>query len=295
MQMSAIENERDADAALLACDSHMHIFDARFPMAPGIFRVVPDFSVPHYRNVQKALGTGRVVVVQPSTYGTDNRCTLEAMARMGKRARGIAVVDDSVSEGELKRLHGLGIRGIRFNLVTPGTQPTTPDMLEPLAHRVAPLGWHAQVYLTAEQVVALAPVLGRLPVPVVFDHFARIPPSAATRHPALRAVADLLGSGRAWIKLSGAYHFSSDGPPHYKDTTALAEAYVRINPERLVWGSDWPHPGLPLDKPEPSSLVRLFEQWMPDVKLRARILVDNPAHLYGFPAGESAPHEVQTP
>lgn len=268
--------------AAIACDCHIHIFSARYPTAPGITRLVPDFSVADYRKVQAAMGTRRVVVVQPSTYGTDNRCTLEAVAEMGTDARAVAVVDTTVADAEIRRLDALGVRGIRFNLVTAGAQPTTPDMIEPLANRVAPFGWHIQVYLTADQVIGLAEVLRRLPVPVVFDHFGRIPPPQGIDHPAYKIVADLLARGRAWVKLSGPYHFSCDGPPGYADTFALARSYLSINPDQLVWGSDWPHPGLPNDKPDPASLMRLFEQWVEDANVRKRMLVDNPARLYGY-------------
>jgi D-galactarolactone isomerase len=269
--------------AALACDCHMHIFSARYPMAPGVLRVVPDFSVADYREVQEAVGTRRVVVVQPSTYGTDNRCTLDAVAEMGTDARAVAVVDTTVTDAEIRRLHGLGVRGIRFNLVTAGPQPTTPDMIEPLAGRVAPFGWHIQVYLTAEQVIGLADVLRGLPVPVVFDHFGRIPSPQGIDHPAYKIVADLLACGRAWVKLSGPYHFSRVGPPAYADTFALARSFLAINPDQLVWGSDWPHPSLPKTKPDPASLMHLFERWVEDASLRRRILVDNPARLYGYP------------
>lgn len=270
--------------AATACDCHIHIFSARYPTAPGISRLVPDFSVADYRKVQEAMGTRRVVVVQPSTYGSDNRCTLEAIGEMGTDARAVAVLDDTVSDAEIRRLDGLGVRGIRFNLVTAGPQPTRPGMIEPLASRVAPLGWHIQVYLTAEQVVGLADVLRRLPVPVVFDHFGRIPLPQGIGHPAYAIVADLLARGRAWVKLSGPYHFSCDGPPSYADTFALARSFLAINPDRLVWGSDWPHPSLPHDKPDPASLMRLFERWVEDASLRRRILVENPARLYGYPS-----------
>jgi len=268
--------------AAVACDCHMHIFNARYPTAPGVTRLVPDFSVADYRKVQAAMGTRRVVVVQPSTYGTDNRGTIEAVAQIGTDARAVAVLDDTVSDAEIRRLDGLGVRGIRFNLVTAGPQPTMPHMIEPLAVRVAPFGWHVQVYLTAQQVVGLADVLRRLPVPVVFDHFGRIPLPLGIGHPAYAIVADLLAGGRAWVKLSGPYHFSFDGPPDYADTFALARSFLSINPDQLVWGSDWPHPSLPNDKPNPASWMRLFEKWVEDASVRRRILADNPARLYGY-------------
>jgi predicted TIM-barrel fold metal-dependent hydrolase len=264
-----------------ACDCHMHIYDSRFPVAANATLRPPDAHVDDYRRLQRRLGTTRNVVVTPSTYGTDNRCTLDALGQLGAGARGVAVVDTSVEDDELKRLADQGVRGIRFNLVQAGA--TTVDMLEPLARRVEPLAWHVQIHMLGDQIAQIGDLLARLPAPVVFDHLGRIPQPAGEQHPAYRVIRGLLDQGRAWVKLSGAYMDSKVGPP-YADATALAKAYVAAAPERLVWGSDWPHPTVPVDKkPDDALLFDLLAEWAPDAATRERILVRNPEVLYGFP------------
>ncbi len=216
-----------------ACDCHMHIYDSRFPVAPNAKLSLPMRRSTTIACLQKRIGTTRNVVVTPSTYGTDNSCTLDAMAKLGPSARGVAVVDTSVTDAELKRLNGLGIRGIRFNLVQSGA--TTIDMLEPLSKRVNDLGWHVQIHMLGEQIVEAADLLQRLPSPIVFDHMARIPEPAGVDHPAFALVMRLLDRGRTWVKLSGAYMDTKVGPPSYADVSKVARAYVKAAPERLVW------------------------------------------------------------
>ncbi len=263
-----------------ACDCHMHIYDSRFPVAPSATLTPADATVANYRLLQRRIGTTRNVVVTPSTYGTDNRCTLDALAAFGNGARGVAVVDTGVSDAELKRLDGLGIRGIRFNLVQAGA--TTVAMLEPLSRRVNRLGWHVQLHMRGDGIVEIADLLQRLPSPIVFDHLGRLPQPAGTSHPAFAVILRLIDQGRAWVKLSGAYIDSAIGPPGYADTTRLAQAYVKAAPERLIWGSDWPHP-TQQDKPDDAILFDLLGVWVPDEATRRRILVENPQVLYGFP------------
>ena len=194
-----------------ACDCHMHIYDSRFPVAADATLRPPDAHVDDYRRLQRRLGTTRNVVVTPSTYGTDNRCTLDALGQLGAGARGVAVVDTSVADDELKRLADQGVRGIRFNLVQAGA--TTVDMLEPLARRVEPLGWHVQIHMLGDQIAQTGDLLARLPAPVVFDHLGRIPQPAGEQHPAYRVIRGLLDQGRAWVKLSGAYMDSRSDRP----------------------------------------------------------------------------------
>ncbi len=264
-----------------ACDCHMHIYDSRFPVAPNAKLKPPDATVDDYRRLQKRIGTTRNVVVTPSTYGTDNACTLDAMAKLGGTARGVAVVDASVADAELRRLDGLGVRGVRFNLVQSGA--TTVEMIEPLSKRVNDLGWHVQIHMLGDQIVEIADLLKRLPSPIVFDHRARIPEPAGVDHPAFPLMLSLLEKGRAWVKLSGAYMDTRTGPPAYADVSKVARAYVNAAPERMVWGSDWPHPTEKADlKPDDAILFDLLADWAPDEATRNRILVDNPAALYGF-------------
>ena len=264
-----------------ACDCHMHIYDSRFPVAPNAKLRPADATTDDYRLFQKRIGTKRNVVVTPSTYGTDNSCTLDAMAKLGPAARGVAVVDTSVTDAELKRLDELGIRGIRFNLVQSGA--TTIDMIEPLSKRVDDLGWHIQIHMLGDQIVQIEDLLQRLPSPIVFDHMARIPQPAGVDHPAFAFVRKLLDSGRTWVKLSGAYMETKTGAPAYSDVASVAQAYVKTSPERMVWASDWPHPTEKADaKPDDAILFDLLTDWAPGEAIRNRILVDNPAALYRF-------------
>ncbi len=264
-----------------ACDCHMHIYDSRFPVVPTATLRPPDAHVGDYRLLQKRIGTTRNVVVQPSTYGTDNRCTLDAVAQIGPTARAVAVVDTSVSDAELKRLAGLGVCGIRFNLVQVGA--TTVDMIEPLSRRVNDLGWHVQIHMLGDQIVAIEDLLQRVAAPIVFDHMGRIPAASGVNHAAFRVVSRLIDKGNTWVKLSGAYMNTKVGPPSYADVSELARAYLQAAPERMVWATDWPHPTEKIDKPDDAVLFDLISDWAPDERTRHRILADNPQALYGFP------------
>jgi predicted TIM-barrel fold metal-dependent hydrolase len=216
-------------------------------------------------------------------YGIDNRATVDAISQLGADARGVSVVHPTIADAELKMLDEAGIKGIRFSLGDPATAAATPDMIEPLATRVAALGWHVQFNVGGEQVVQLADVLRRLPTQMVFDHLANPPPTAGISHPSHAIVRGLLDQGRAWVKLSGAYINSQIGPPSYPEATTIARDFVKAAPERLVWGSDWPHPTLPDDhKPDDALLFDLLSVWVRDGAARHRILVQNPETLYGF-------------
>ncbi|MEJ8850414.1 amidohydrolase family protein [Variovorax rhizosphaerae] len=267
-----------------ACDAHMHIFDRRFASIGAPDAMVDGATVDDYRLLQQRLGTQRTVVVQPRVHGTDNAVTLAAIQSLGPRqARGVAVVRPDVTDDELERLHAGGIRGIRFTLYTATHAAVDFSMVEPLAHRVHALGWHVQLHWSADQIEAHAPLLQRLPCSLVFDHLARLPQPDPQAHPAYAIVSRLLGNGRTWIKMSGAYLNSSVGAEGgYADTESIAQAWVRQAPERMVWGSDWPHSTEPLDKPDDAALFDLLARWVPDDATRHRVLVDNPAQLYQF-------------
>lgn len=266
-----------------ACDCHMHVYDRRCPVAPGAVLTPPDASVEDYRRLQRRLGTRRVVAVTPSTYGTDNSLMLDAVARLGECARGIAVVDQTISDSELERLHQGGVRGLRFNLAR-GNPSAAADM-EPLAARIADMGWHLQLLMPPAGLVECESLLKRLPVQIVFDHFGRIDVASGTAHPACKIIRDLLGAGKAWVKLSGAYLLSQEGPPDYGDIRELARAYIHAAPERIVWGSDWPHAVASMGErsmPDDARLLDLLLDWTENEAARTQILVDNPAALYGF-------------
>lgn len=271
----------------LACDAHMHIFDAQQDTTPT---GIADATVPMYRALQAQMGTQRTVVVQPRPYGLDNTLLLRSLASLGAhQTRGVVVVHPGISDAQLEAMHLAGVRGVRMTLYTPKKAVVSMDMLEPLAQRIAPLGWHVQLHLSAQQIVEQADVLRRLPCPVVFDHCARLPVPHPTQHPAFAVVADLLVREKAWLKLSGA-HFctvldKTRADINYYDVEPIVHALIAAAPSRMVWGSDWPFITEGLNgelKPNALRLLALLCQWVGDEALLERILVDNPARLYGF-------------
>jgi D-galactarolactone isomerase len=265
-----------------ACDCHHHIYDAaRFPPVEPGGAIIPNARVEEFRLLQKRIGTTRNVVVTPLAYVTDNRVTLDAIARLGPNARGVAVIRPAIKDAELKTLADGGIRGIRFSLTSPSTAPTSIEMIEPLSKRVSALGWHVQINMTAEQIVAAEDLWNRLPSAIVFDHMGHVPQPAGVSDPVFSVIRRLIDKGRTWIKLSVTYDNTKDGPPGYADITRVAQAYVKAAPERMVWGSNWPHPN-ETTKPDDALLFDLMAKWAPDDATRKRILIDNPAALYGF-------------
>lgn len=264
-----------------SCDCHHHIYDSRYPVDPKAVLRPGDATVADYRAFQKRIGTTRHVVVTPSTYGTDNRVTLDAVAAFGPEAAAVVVVNDKITDAELHKLDDQGARGIRFNLAQAGA--TTPEMIEPLAKRVNDLGWHIQINASAAKIMEIMPILEKVPSQIVFDHLAHIPEPAGINDPLFAKVRGLIDKGRTWVKLSGAYADTKVGPPTYADSTAVAQAYVKAAPERCVWGSDWPHPSEKDKKPDDAVLFDLLLTWAPDDKTRRQILVENPSVLYGFP------------
>jgi len=272
-------------APALATDCHHHVYDARFPADPRTQLRPPDASPDDYRALARRLGTQRSVLVTPSTYGTDNRLHLQAMRELGpERARMVAVVDTSVTDAQLREMHEAGVRGIRFNLVQAGV--TTVDMLEPLSARVQALGWHTQIHMLGDQIVEHEALFMRLPAPIVFDHLGRIPMDKGVEHAGYKTVRRLLERGKTWVKLSGAYMDTKVGPAgRWSDTVPVAQGYATGAPERCVWASDWPHVTEPAEKPDDAALFDLLTEWVPDEAARKRVLVDNPAALYGFAKG----------
>jgi predicted TIM-barrel fold metal-dependent hydrolase len=263
----------------------MHIYDPRFPDTnprPGLPAI--HATVADYRLLQKRTGTTRVVVVTPRNYGTDNRATIDALSQLGASARGVAVVRPTVTDPELKSLNDAGFRGIRFSLGG-ADAVTTWDMVEPLSKRVTELGWHVQFNVDGSEIAERAELLRRLPSQLVFDHMGHPNLPAGVAHPSFAVLRGLLDRGRTWIKLSGAYFNSRIGPPDYPEAATIAQAFLKAAPERMVWGSDWPHPseqGKP-PLPDDALLFDLLSVWAPEEATRRRILVENPESLYGFP------------
>ncbi|MFK0005370.1 amidohydrolase family protein [Paenarthrobacter sp. NPDC090522] len=268
-----------------ATDCHMHIFDPdRFPYPLPTTTPPPKATVSEYRLLQRRTGTKRTVVVTLSNYSTDNRCTLDAIAQLGRKdARGVAVIDTSFSDAQLRELDEGGIRGIRFNLTRPGGAGA--ELIRPLAERVSALGWHVQIHMTADGILENLSRISDLPTELVIDHMGRIPGATGTSHPAYAAILGLIDAGHTWVKLSGVYHESPVGPPSYSDRAAVGAAFAQAAPERLLWGSDWPHPTASrgeVPMPDDAAMLDLLASWVPRQQDRKRILVDNPETVYGF-------------
>ena len=279
-----------------ACDCHVHVFGAAaaFPFAAARSYTPPPASAAELAQLLDTLHLSRVVIVQPSVYGSDNSCTLDGMRRLGERARGIAVIDEATSDAALDEMHRAGIRGVRVNLETAGE--TDPDAarrnLAAAVARVAALGWHVQVYTRLSVIARLSEEVARLPVPIVFDHFGGAQAKDGVDQPGFAELLALVAAGHAYVKLSAAYR-SSDRAPAYDDMTPFARALIAANPDRLLWGSDWPHPhaappGKALEEVAPfydiddGVALNRLPSWTRTAAIRRKILVDNPARLYGF-------------
>jgi D-galactarolactone isomerase len=262
-----------------SCDTHMHFYDKKFPLAPTAVATPPDDgSVATYRTVQRRLGLTRTVVVQPTAYGFDNTCTLEGMAAIGN-ARGVAVVDDQVADAGLHRLHEAGIRGLRLQMVPGGAIPW--EMADAVVKRVQTVGWHTQLQMDGRLLPDREAQILAWPGRIVIDHVARFFVPVPVDHAAFRCLLRLVDTGRVYVKLSAPYEVSKLGPPRYDDVAVLAKALVRVAPERMMWASNWPHPGQKTP-PDEANLLDLLLDWVPDDATRKRILVDTPAAVYGF-------------
>jgi predicted TIM-barrel fold metal-dependent hydrolase len=286
------------DVPRSACDCHVHVFGdpAKFPFAARRAYTPPPASLEELLQLQHDLRNDRVVVVQPSVYGTDNACTVDAVRRMGPaRARGIAVIGDSTPRAALDEMAAAGIRGVRLNLNTAGVfdPAVAARQLDAVAEQIRGLGWHVQMYTALAIIVALKDHIAKLPFPVVFDHFGQAKAPLGTSQPGFDVLLDLVRSGRVYVKISGAYRVS-DKAPDFADATPLAKALVAANPDRIVWGTDWPHPNAGPARPiteimppfdiDDGLLLNELPKWVPDAATRKKILVDNPARLYGFDA-----------
>lgn len=264
-----------------ACDCGIHIYDTTTPIAPTAKGNGPAWAnVDSYRKVQQRLGCSRVVVVQPTAYGTDNRCTVAAISALGQdRARGVAVVDTSFSVQQLTALNDAGIRGARFQMLPGGALPW--DMLEPVAKTIAPLGWYIQLQMDGRLLPERVALLEQLPCQVMIDHVGKFLEPVTADHPGAKALLKLLDRGNFWLKLAGPYEVSRAGPPNYADVGAIAKAAARANPERIVWASNWPHVAV-MTLPDDAKLLDVLLDWVPDEARREKILVNNPRTLFGF-------------
>ena len=263
-----------------ACDTHMHFYDKKYPLAPTAASAPPeDGSIDTYRALQRRLGIARTVVVQPTAYGKDNTCTLDGMAALGKHARGVAVVDQEVSEAELRRLDAAGMRAARLHMLPGGA--ISWDIADAVVKRAQSVGWHAQLQMDGKLLPDRERQIFDWPGRIVIDHIGRISDPVAVGNPAFRCLLRLVDTGRVWVKLSGPYLVSKAGPPRYEDVSELARALVKAAPERMLWATNWPHPS-EKHPPDEADLLDLLLDWAPDAGARRKILVDNPAELYGF-------------
>lgn len=280
-----------------ACDCHTHVFGdpRRFALVPTRVYTPEPASVEELGRLERALHMDRVVIVQPSVYGTDNACTVDALKQLGSRSRGIAVIDDATPESALDEMHRAGVRGIRINLETAGvTDPSAArQRLRGALERVRRRQWHVQINTRLTVIAAVRDEVMTAPVPVVFDHFGGAQSAAGVSQPGFDVLLDLVRSGHAYVKISGAYRASTKGPD-YLDAAPLAKALIAANPQRVVWGTDWPHPDsarvpgrantdiAPLLQIDDGRLLNQLPAWEPDAARRKLILVDNPARLYGY-------------
>jgi predicted TIM-barrel fold metal-dependent hydrolase len=280
-----------------SCDCHTHVFGPahRFPYAAGRAYTPPDASIAALIALHAHLGIDRVVIVHPSPYGADNRCSVDAIQQIGlNRARGIAVIDAATTTADLYALDAAGMRGARLNLATVGiVDPTQAwPLLAATARQVAALGWHVQVFASLSLIATLADKLAELPTPVVIDHFGRPDAALGVHQPGFVALRRLVAGGEAYVKLSASYRISRAAD--HTDAAVFARTLIADNPDRMLWGTDWPHPGGSqrsaelLSLPEPllqiddGAALNRLSAWAGSADQRRRILVDNPSRLYGF-------------
>jgi predicted TIM-barrel fold metal-dependent hydrolase len=280
-----------------ACDTHTHVFGdpQRFPFAPARAYTPEQASIAEMRAMHSALHTERVVIVHPSVYGTDNSCTLDGMKQLGSIVRGIAVIDEKTPESALDEMDRAGMRGIRVNLETTGqSDPAVArQRFQEAVDRIKRRSkWHIQVYTRLSVIEAIKDQVTAAPMPIVFDHFGGAQAALGVSQPGFDTLLNLVRSGKAYVKISAPYR-SSTKPPDYADVTPLAKALIGANTQRILWGSDWPHPASPVAHRPVTEITplwqvddgRIFNQlplWAPDEKVRKTILVENPAKLYGF-------------
>ena len=279
------------------CDCHTHIFGdpGRFPFTATRTYTPEPASVDELRRLHRALHVARVVIVQPSVYGTDNSCTLDALRQLGATARGVAVIDDATPDSTLDEMHRAGVRGIRLNLETGGvTDPAVArQRFQRAVDRIHRRNWHIQIFTRPSVIEGIEDLVLKSPVPVVFDHFGGAQAARGVQQPGFAALVNLVRSGHAYVKISAPY-LSSTRAPAYPDVTPLAEALITANPRRLLWATNWPHPDssrvvgrqatdiAPLLRIDDGRVFNQFAVWVKNAAMRRAILVDNAANLYGF-------------
>ena len=263
-----------------ACDAHCHVFGpgARFPYAPNRSYTPPDAPKEKLAALHRHLGFTRAVLVQASCHGTDNSAMLDAIASSNGAWRGVGMVGKDVTEQELANLHASGVRGARFNFVAHLGGAPDLKVIETVVARIAPLGWHLQLHLDAEDILTYGGFLHRLRVPFIIDHMGRIVARHGLDQKPFRLLLELMNNELAWVKVSGPERVSSAGKP-FHDAIPFARALIEAAPDRVLWGTDFPHPNV-RQMPNDGELVDLFAAMCDDEVLRRKILIDNPARLY---------------
>ncbi len=266
-----------------AWDTHGHIFgpESKYAYSPRRGYTPPDALLDAYETLHRTLGVARGVLTQPSVYGVDNTAMLDAMARSGGRLMGVASVDKEVSEAELTRLHEAGVRGLRINLADKGGNPFDSFAdVQAMGERIEDMGWHMEFLIHVHEFPDLRKTFSALPAHSVFGHMGYVP--AAEGLGPLQEFMDLLKEGRTWVKLTGAYRITGLKQTPYSDVDPVARALIEAAPERIIWGTDWPHPACKIPMPNDGDLLDQLLDWAPDESVRERILVDNPLKLLGI-------------
>ncbi|EIJ69060.1 amidohydrolase family protein [Pasteurella bettyae] len=261
------------------CDCHHHIFNRNFPYTPEDTRDLPNATMDDFVQFKKYMGVERHILVQPSSYGVDNRCLIDALEKGGKLCRGEAVIDESFTHKQLQDLADKGVVGIRFNFGA-GNYASADNLLT-LAERVHEFNWHIQIHAKADQLSELYPLLTKIKNPIIFDHYAQLKQPTAFKHPFWKQLLKLIDQQNCWVKLSGPYHTSTK--TDFSDLEQITKEFLRIAPERLVWGSDWPHPNLTSshkNMPDDRYFLALFNSWLGSDAMRQKIFVDNPTTFF---------------
>jgi len=268
-----------------AIDSHAHVFgpQAQYPLAPNRGYTPHEAKLETLLEMHAAFGVDRLVLTQPSVYGTDNRAMLDAIAQFPDRLRGVVAVGPEVTDKEIEDFHAQGIRGIRVNLVDKGGMPfATIDEFCQFAERLKPFGWHLELLIHVHEFPDIRETLGKLPVDVSVGHLGYMKTSEGIEHPGFQDFLNLVKDGHCWVKLTGTYRITTAAQTPYLDVTPTAEALIAANPDRLIWGSDWPHVATYDVMPNDADLLDHMLEWTTDPKIHQKIFVDNPVHLYGF-------------
>ncbi|OZI34011.1 amidohydrolase [Bordetella genomosp. 10] len=267
----------------LTCDSHCHVFGpaAVFPYAAGRSYTPPDAPYEKLAALHRHLGVERAVIVQAACHGGDHSALLDALARSEGRYRGVGLLGADATDAQIEALHAGGVRAARFNFVAHLGKPPAPEVFDRIARQVAAFGWHLCLHVDGPALTALLPTLRRLPLPFVVDHMGRVRAADGLAQPAFQGLLELADVPQAWVKVSGVDRISQGRRP-YPEGLPFVSALARAMPDRVLWGTDWPHPNVAGDMPDDGELVDLFFQAVPDADARRRILVDNPARLYGF-------------